>query len=245
MRGLGVILFSLLVWPASGQGLPYTLTTIADTTGPYLSFSSPFVNDNGYVVFRGRLDAGGEGIFTGPNPATDVIADSTGPFSSFTSRKLNNGGTVVFRAYDSDSGQQGLFTGPNPATDTVVDTSGPFDVVVSAAINDMGVIAFRGILDAGGDGIYTGPNPATDTFVDDAGPFSGFGSPPALNNNGRIVFAALLDAGGEGILGLPENLWVESKRCVASAPGESTCFARPPLRFGPSGDTPSATALGW
>jgi len=45
--------------------------------------------------------------------------------------------------------------------------------------------------------------------------------------------------------GLPENLWVESERWVASAPGESTCCARPPLRCGPTCDTPSATAVGW
>ncbi len=46
-------------------------------------------------------------------------------------------------------------------------------------------------------------------------------------------------------MGLPENLWVDSKRCIACAPGESTCYARPPLRFGPTGDTPSASAVGW
>lgn len=58
-------------------------TTVADTSGAYSSFSGgnndnfaavpPTINDRGTVAFYAQLDAGGEGIFTGPNPVKHKV----------------------------------------------------------------------------------------------------------------------------------------------------------------------------
>ena len=46
---------------------------VADTSGPYSSFGPIHITDSGVVYFYANLDAGGDGIFTGPDPVTDKI----------------------------------------------------------------------------------------------------------------------------------------------------------------------------
>jgi hypothetical protein len=81
----------------------YTFTNVADSTGAYSDFGIPAINGAGTVAFRAGLDAGGEGIFTGPDPATDkVIAVGDVLFGSTVtalrfSRGLNDDGDIAFR----------------------------------------------------------------------------------------------------------------------------------------------------
>ena len=61
----------------TGRGGP--VTTVADSTGPYSSFSEPSLNDLGRVVFTADLDEFGpnglqvQGVFTGPDPESDKV----------------------------------------------------------------------------------------------------------------------------------------------------------------------------
>jgi len=54
-------------------GEPSELELIAGTAGPYASFSRVDINDDGVVVFEASLDAGGYGIYTGPNPTLHKV----------------------------------------------------------------------------------------------------------------------------------------------------------------------------
>jgi hypothetical protein len=66
------------VYLATPNGGGYDITTIADTTGAYAGFafdalSGLSINSTNQVAFRASLDAGGFGIFTGPNPVADKV----------------------------------------------------------------------------------------------------------------------------------------------------------------------------
>ena len=86
------------------------LTTVADRSGPFSDFNlgsdiAPAINDMGTVAFRARLDDGGVGIFTGPDPLRDkVIAlgeeldGSTVTSLGFSRFGLNNSGQITFYA---------------------------------------------------------------------------------------------------------------------------------------------------
>jgi hypothetical protein len=190
----------------TGTGGP--TTTIADTSGPFLSFSGfpPSVNSGGTVAFRAFLDAGGVGIFTGSGGPTTTLYDSSGPFSGFGGMvSINDAGTVAFFA-NPDAGGQGIFTGSGGPTTTIADDSGPFSTFgFFPAINNGGAVAFRASLDAGGQGIFTGSGGPTTTIADDSGPFSTLigagpvGETPSINDGGTVAFRASLDAGGQGI----------------------------------------------
>jgi hypothetical protein len=107
-----------------GSGGP--LTTIADTSGPFGGFGEPSINRGGTVAFWALLDAGGEGIFTGPDPVADKVI-STGDLlfgSTVTALGvsrvgLNDAGEVAFRAMLSD-GTIGIYRAdPVPSVVTV------------------------------------------------------------------------------------------------------------------------------
>jgi hypothetical protein len=87
-----------------------TTRTIADTAGPFSGFETDVsMNDLRTVAFLGRLRTGGEGLFTGPDPAADkVIAVGDALFGSGVTRilfgpeGLNDAGQVAFLAGLSD-----------------------------------------------------------------------------------------------------------------------------------------------
>jgi hypothetical protein len=84
------------------------LTTVADNSGGYSSFSRPSLNDLGKVVFTADLDEFGpnglpiQGVFTGPDPVNDKVLqvgdlyEGVPVTSIFTcSEALNNLGQIV------------------------------------------------------------------------------------------------------------------------------------------------------
>jgi hypothetical protein len=97
-----------------GNGGP--LTTIADTSGPFQSFGfflgfvPPALNDNGDVAFLADLDAGGSGIFVGPDPVADRVIQTGDTLDGSTIKSLrfcddglNDAGQLVFQATFDDS----------------------------------------------------------------------------------------------------------------------------------------------
>ncbi|HMJ06190.1 MAG TPA: choice-of-anchor tandem repeat NxxGxxAF-containing protein, partial [Chthoniobacterales bacterium] len=94
------------------------LTTIARAggiggSGPYSMFDSPIINELGTVVFRGYLDTGEHGIYTGPNPVADKVIQEGDPlFGSTLSnvlflRGLNNKNEIAFY-FELADGRSGI-----------------------------------------------------------------------------------------------------------------------------------------
>ena len=210
-----VAFFAFLDWtpPAPQQyGIFRGADPVADvvglgagpTGGVYGTFDDPDINDAGTVVFRSTLTAGGSGIFSGPNPATDTLIDTSGPYSVINGRvSINNDGTVAFRA-DLDAGGSGIFVGPDPALHTIATNAGDFNVFGDPDINADGVVVFEATLDAGGEGIFTGPNSIADRVIATGDPL--FGSTVStvtfvkgLNELGDIAFAYSLANGERGV----------------------------------------------
>lgn len=115
-----VAFFATLTDGSSGIFLAHggTIETIADTTGPFSGFGvagigvrdTLTVNNAGQVVFLATLDAGGSGIFTGPDPLTDRVIGTGDPLFGSTvtglelSREvLNDAGQIAFEAILADS----------------------------------------------------------------------------------------------------------------------------------------------
>jgi hypothetical protein len=105
----------------TGHGGP--LTIVADTSGPFQSFgftftgfTPPALNNHGEIAFLAELDAGGSGIFLGPDPVADrVIATgetldgSTVTSLRFCDEGLNDSGQLVFQAtFDDPSVPEGI-----------------------------------------------------------------------------------------------------------------------------------------
>jgi hypothetical protein len=97
------------------------VTTVADSSGPFTDLfgDNAVINDTGTVLFEAGLDAGGFGIFTGPDPVADKVIrigdplfDSTvtalghliHPHGTFD---LNDNGEIAFR-YELANGAYGI-----------------------------------------------------------------------------------------------------------------------------------------
>lgn len=116
-----------LATPGAGS---FTLTTIADTTGPYASFdfnalSGLSINSTNRVAFRATLDGSGTaGIFTGPDPVADKVVAVGDTIDGkvvesiqFGRFALNDAGEVAFFAtFTSVSGGGGGVYRASPAT---------------------------------------------------------------------------------------------------------------------------------
>ena len=110
-----------------------TPTTVAHTSGlPFSGLDSPSLNNKGAVAFWATLDAGGNGIFTGPDPAEDkVIAVGDSLFGSevtelvFGREGLNSAGQVAFVATLADKTQGVYRADPEPADDPVPPSDPP------------------------------------------------------------------------------------------------------------------------
>ena len=96
-----------------------------DTSGPFSDFVVEMdINDTGTIAFLGLLDAGGGGVFTGPNPATDkmlVVGDtlfgSTITDLGLSFGAINNSGQISF-VYTLANGVTGVAVAtpvPEPA----------------------------------------------------------------------------------------------------------------------------------
>ena len=92
------------------------------------SFLNPGIGDNGGVAFGARLDAGGAGIFLGPDPVADkVIAIGDPLFGStlsafFFDRGLSDDGSRLAFAYRLSNGVEGVAvaTVPEPSAAVIV-----------------------------------------------------------------------------------------------------------------------------
>ncbi|MDF5722169.1 MAG: hypothetical protein PUP91_17115 [Rhizonema sp. PD37] len=92
-----------------------TLTTIADGSSVFTSFSNAAINNNQHIAFEASLANGVSGIFTGADPVGNkVIATGDPLFNStvtnltFSRKSLNNLGQIVFYAELAD-GTKGIF----------------------------------------------------------------------------------------------------------------------------------------
>lgn len=77
--------------------------TIADTSGPYSSFSQPSIDNTGKVTFYAERDGASSGIFTGPDPVADRVIGGGDPLFgstvdsvSFFWKGSNDAGDVAF-----------------------------------------------------------------------------------------------------------------------------------------------------
>jgi len=93
----------------TGNGGP--LTTVADTTGLFSSFSlgGPAINNAGTVAFLASLDDENSGIFSGPDPVSDKVIETgdalfgSSVASLFLFREgLNDAGQIAFLATLAD-----------------------------------------------------------------------------------------------------------------------------------------------
>jgi len=195
-RALGAALLLAAVESRAQAGFQH----IVDSDGLALEdFAFARLNDAGEIVFFAREQSGEaeeepiEGLFTGPDPATDTFVDTSGPFAAVLGHAVGPDGTVIFLA--RTEADFGLYSGPDPVADLFVDSASFSGFGGVAGINASGAIAFYGVTGATMTGYFVGPNPATDTLVDNSGPFEGFLSQPVINDAGAVAFVAKLDDG--------------------------------------------------
>ena len=89
----------VLGFAARGEAASYTFTKLEDTSGSFLRFGFPSINNVGRVAFSAALDTDnndivdGSGIFTSDGTTTTTIADNSSPFGLFgdPSRSKGNG----------------------------------------------------------------------------------------------------------------------------------------------------------
>ena len=184
------------------------ITTIADrTSGSFLDFGTPAINNEGTVAFYAFLGPGKTGIFTASGGTITSIADTSGLFSEIgngapSNPAINDQGTVVFRA-SLRSGGEGIFASSGGVINTIADTNGPFSdffYAASPAINNEGTVVFSAALDNGNEGIFASSGGAITTIAETSGPYSCFGGFPLINNRGTVAFRAPLDTGSCGVV---------------------------------------------
>ncbi|MCH8096998.1 MAG: hypothetical protein IID53_07960 [Proteobacteria bacterium] len=197
LSSLFVVAFAAILLVASGnaraQAPQYTIETIALTGDPapgrpgttFASiFREPVLNENGSVVFEGRLDSGlrDTGIWIGrvgnisevALKGTEAPVVATGKiFQSFIDPSLNDSGDVAFLA----------FTGPSGGD--ITDSSGIF----TWSAGSIDPVALRG---------QVAPGTGGDVFLEFSRPrASGGFFGPIINNTGDMVFRAFLDTVSE------------------------------------------------
>jgi hypothetical protein len=96
----------------TGNGGPPT--TVVTNSGPFHDFGAgAAINDAGDIAFFADMDAGGDGIFTGPDPLADkVIREGDALFGSTATeinyfRGLNDDGAIAF-TYVLANGRAGV-----------------------------------------------------------------------------------------------------------------------------------------
>jgi hypothetical protein len=91
--------------------------TVATTAGAYSSFGfgGPSLNDRNQVAFLADLDAGGNGVFTGPDPIRDAV--------------VRTGTVIGSRTVDSVSACREMLNAPGQVTATVFYADGTHAVI--------------------------------------------------------------------------------------------------------------------
>jgi hypothetical protein len=124
-----------------------TLTLLYDSTGSFSTVGTGGlfgnINNRGTVLFRGELDAGGEGLFLGNGGPVTRVADTSGAYGALFYGRINAAGQTAFRAA-LDGGGEGIFFGADPATDKVIAAG---DVLFGSTV--AGIENLGGLNDAG------------------------------------------------------------------------------------------------
>jgi len=158
------------------------------------------------VTFKGFLDEGGEGIYTGSGGTLTTIASTIGPFFTdlYGSPDINDHGIVAFSAM-LDGGLQGIFTGDGSTVTTIADTFWAIDS--NPSINNSGMVAFKARPEVGQEaGIYIGPDPIFDKVIGTGDLLDGstvtsiLSFHDGLNDQGQIAFSASLADGRDIIV---------------------------------------------
>ena len=123
LNDAGTVAFDILFLNNMGDPLQGIFTQssggsdlIVDTSGDFLGFERPAINNQGTIVFSGSLDVGPGAIFAGPDPVTDrvigigdMLLGSTVTSLNFTQQTgLNNQGQIAFVA-EFEDGSVGIF----------------------------------------------------------------------------------------------------------------------------------------
>ncbi|MGH3317016.1 MAG: DUF7453 family protein [Nocardioidaceae bacterium] len=170
--------------PVDGQGGEYEFFGV-DTT----------INLFGTVAFRGELDNGDLGMWSGRGGAiTTHYLDSEGRFGgSFNGVAINDLGQIAFE--ETQDGDNGMFRGRRGRFVTIADEPGAF---FDPSINERGRAAFYQDHFVGDEQVFavvTGRAGPLTTVADTTGPFSSFGfRGPSINNGGDVAFLAELDS---------------------------------------------------
>ena len=184
------------------QGRPYYFDKVADTSGPFAFFFRPELSDNGRVVFKAWEDGqSGEGLFTGPNPATDAFFRVPHPqFETLRGYSINDVGSITFTSQfggtQTTASKASAFDGPSLANNlidkmprslygigsVVHNTSG--QTIVKATWKDSTIAVRDIVVGAGADGVGKELARATNS----TGTYKSFGQ-VALNNNGVAVYS--------------------------------------------------------
>ncbi len=173
--------------PADGQGGEYEFFGV-DTT----------INTRGTVAFRGELDNGDLGMWSGRGGAiTTHYLDSQGRFDgSFNGVSINDFGQIAFEE-TQNGGDNGIFRGRQGRFVTIADE--PEHTYFDPSLNERGRAAFydQFFTDEGqAFAIVTGRGGPLTTVADTTGPFVAFGfRGPSINNRGDVAFLAELDEG--------------------------------------------------
>lgn len=180
-----------------------TTTTIADVTEDFdYYFGAIDINDDGTVVFQGRLDSGDRGVFMANGGTTTPLVTTSTPspmgenFTGFgDTLSINSAGTVAFLGRAGD--RSGIFT-YDGAVSMIVDDGGPLGdfgnrlgMGMDALINDDGLVAFTAAID---DrpltwGVFTSSGGGAFTTIAEA-PRTYF-SVESLNDSGDLLYRIL------------------------------------------------------
>ncbi len=175
---------------------PYTFETIADTSGPFMTFGQhTVINNLGLVGFTGSYGPGQIGIYTGTGGVWNTIA-MTGPaFTGLTQDiAINDLGTVAFGGI-TPGGANGIYTGSGGPWTTVYQNPGPGTLLGMPDINNAGAVLFSQQLPTGHQAIVKWAGGAPAVVYDTSGPFLHFADQPALNNAGVVAFLGEWDPG--------------------------------------------------
>ncbi|AKS41510.1 DUF7453 family protein [Wenzhouxiangella marina] len=206
-----------------------TLTTIADTAGPFTAFAQPALNESSQVSFRLILDAGPDAVAFGSAGSISTIAAANSPYDAFGNvTSINNQGTVAFFADIGPNGST-IMTYDGSAFSAIEDETGPFGFFGAADINSGGQVAYLAVADEIVDGVrlralrfFDGSSAST--IADNSGVFSSIGG-ISLNDSGEIAYV-----GNRGLEGNELYLFDGlSSQLIATGAGPIAQFGTPAL----------------
>jgi hypothetical protein len=191
----------------AGSGRPYYYDQRASTasSSPYFFVFKPAIDNAGNVVFMAweRANASGEGLFSGPNPATDTVVRVPGAYTDLRAWTKNGAGTVGFTAYAPGISGSG-FVGPNPATDDLMPVRAPVGLlgIGSISLNNSNQSVIKGTyvpLSGNQRDVLIATHNGVGRVVAKAviGPGIRYLPDGLVNNSGTVIFTAA-QAGGDG-----------------------------------------------